>query len=223
MQMLKMIFVTSTVITTGLALVTPTEAATVTLFFDDFESDLSAWVGTSGTTSDAHGVIVPDPLQSDQALTFTQLSATGDIFGPITPVDSPTNQYRLSFDYLGLFQGVGNQDDLGGFIGIVGTGTPARWLAGTSNASNAGDNLQDNGQWNSYSFLFEADAPVQVRIEDFSGSGGIPGDAYFDNVRLEAVLPETPVPEPLTILGSAAALGFGALLKREHSKKQKKS
>lgn len=31
------------------------------------------------------------------------------------------------------------------------------------------------------------------------------------------------VPEPLTIIGSATALGFGALLKREHSKKQKKS
>jgi hypothetical protein len=217
MQMLRMIFVTSTVITTGLALVTPTEAATVTLFFDDFESDLSEWVGKSGTTSDAHGVIVPDPLQSDQALTFTQLNGAGDIFGPITPVDSPTNQYRLSFDYLGLFQGEGNPDDLGGFIG-----TTAGWLAGTSNASNGGNILQDNGQWNSYSFLFEADAPVQVRIEDFSGSGGIPGDAYFDNVRLEAVLPETPVPEPLTILGSATALGIGAFLKRESSKKQKK-
>ncbi|MEQ9356384.1 THxN family PEP-CTERM protein [Coleofasciculus chthonoplastes] len=31
------------------------------------------------------------------------------------------------------------------------------------------------------------------------------------------------VPEPLTILGSATALGIGALLKRESSKKQKKS
>lgn len=33
----------------------------------------------------------------------------------------------------------------------------------------------------------------------------------------------TAVPEPLTILGSATALGFGALFKREHSKKQKKA
>jgi hypothetical protein len=32
-----------------------------------------------------------------------------------------------------------------------------------------------------------------------------------------------PVPEPLTILGSATALGIGGLLKREHSRKQKKS
>lgn len=33
----------------------------------------------------------------------------------------------------------------------------------------------------------------------------------------------TSVPEPLTILGSATALGFGTLLKRQQSKKQKKS
>ncbi|MEQ9356949.1 PEP-CTERM sorting domain-containing protein [Coleofasciculus chthonoplastes] len=32
-----------------------------------------------------------------------------------------------------------------------------------------------------------------------------------------------PVPEPLTILGSATALGFGALLKRQQSRKQKKN
>lgn len=37
------------------------------------------------------------------------------------------------------------------------------------------------------------------------------------------VFKETPVPEPLTILGSATALGFGALLKREYAKKQNKS
>lgn len=33
----------------------------------------------------------------------------------------------------------------------------------------------------------------------------------------------TPVPEPLTLLGSVAALGFGVLLKQEHSRKDKKS
>jgi hypothetical protein len=35
--------------------------------------------------------------------------------------------------------------------------------------------------------------------------------------------PAQSVPEPLTILGSATALGFGVLLKREYSRKQKKS
>jgi hypothetical protein len=36
-------------------------------------------------------------------------------------------------------------------------------------------------------------------------------------------VPEEGVPEPLTILASATALGFGALFKREHSKQQKKA
>lgn len=41
---------------------------------------------------------------------------------------------------------------------------------------------------------------------------------------LEQVQPPVEnVPEPLTILGSATALGFGGLLKRVHAKKQKKS
>jgi len=40
---------------------------------------------------------------------------------------------------------------------------------------------------------------------------------------LASITPTEPVPEPLTILGSATALGFGALLKRESSKKKNKS
>lgn len=41
----------------------------------------------------------------------------------------------------------------------------------------------------------------------FSGGDGNPSDSQ-------------PVPEPLTIIGSATALGIGALLKRESSKKK---
>ncbi|MEQ9235834.1 PEP-CTERM sorting domain-containing protein [Coleofasciculus sp. E2-BRE-01] len=54
-------------------------------------------------------------------------------------------------------------------------------------------------------------APV-TRVEiDLPGSGAI------DNVQFEKV------PEPLTILGSTMALGFGALFKKQQSKKQKKN
>ncbi|MEQ9672243.1 PEP-CTERM sorting domain-containing protein [Coleofasciculus sp. G2-EDA-02] len=48
------------------------------------------------------------------------------------------------------------------------------------------------------------------------------GNLYLASRSSILRLRATPVPEPLTILGSATALGFGALLKREHSKKQKK-
>jgi hypothetical protein len=44
-----------------------------------------------------------------------------------------------------------------------------------------------------------------------------PGLSHFTLYKADA----TPVPEPLTILGSATALGIGGLLKREQSKKNK--
>lgn len=74
------------------------------------------------------------------------------------------------------------------------------------------------------------------------GFGGFAGDNGFKLNSVESVMmeltaerpaadlridlleaPMKPVPEPLTILGSATALGLGSLLKREHSKKQNKS
>lgn len=42
------------------------------------------------------------------------------------------------------------------------------------------------------------------------------GQVNFDNVSLRA----TPVPEPLGILGSGMALGFGVLMKRQYSRKR---
>jgi hypothetical protein len=50
-------------------------------------------------------------------------------------------------------------------------------------------------------------------FSNFSGDG----QGLTVNIQTE------PVPEPLTMLASATALGFGALLKRQNSKNQKKS
>ncbi|MEQ8975973.1 MAG: PEP-CTERM sorting domain-containing protein [Coleofasciculus sp. C1-SOL-03] len=44
----------------------------------------------------------------------------------------------------------------------------------------------------------------------------LPGSGAIDDVNYA-------VPEPLTILGSGMALGFGALFKKQQSKKQKKN
>jgi hypothetical protein len=44
----------------------------------------------------------------------------------------------------------------------------------------------------------------------------LPGSGAIDDVTYA-------VPEPLTILGSSMALGFGALFKKQQSKKQKKN
>jgi hypothetical protein len=50
-------------------------------------------------------------------------------------------------------------------------------------------------------------------FSNFSGNG----QGFTVDIRTE------PTPEPLTMLASATALGFGALLKRQNSKKLKKS
>jgi len=55
------------------------------------------------------------------------------------------------------------------------------------------------------------------------GADFINADADFRNSELSyEITAFASVPEPLTILGSAAALGFGVVLKQEHSRKKNK-
>jgi hypothetical protein len=68
-------------------------------------------------------------------------------------------------------------------------------------------------------FTFKVDNPVKDGYNDFSvdvdfQEGGALGTAYgYGGDVVE------PVPEPLTMFGTAAALGYGAILKRKYSKK----
>ena len=174
----------------------PIPARAGLLFFDDFESDLSQWTGK--LAGPHHGQIVSDPVEADHAMNFTQLRAAGDIFS-IGAFSSSTRKFRLSFDYLGDPTLGGVAGNLGGFIGHS-FGLPAghTWLAGTSGASGAAPILVDDGAWHHYSIDFMTSSSIHVMIEDFSGSRGVVGDAYFDNVRLESI------PEPTTIMLSGS-------------------
>ncbi len=178
----------------SLALIPGTAFGSV-LFFEDFETDLSQW--TPG-----RGVIVSDPLGSDNALSFTGLAAGGDIW----TVDSFTSQsgrYVLSFDYLGTcgYQGCG---------GFVGYDPGDVWLGGTGGWPSL-VTLPDTGFWVRVTIPFTGPAGIRLKVEDWSGAGGVAGDVYFDNFLLVTA------PEPSTYLLVGLGLVGLALLRRRRA------
>ena len=212
----------------------PTSGA---LFFDDFENPaLPQWVGKDGGAH--HGVVVNDPLRpGNHVLTFTALDFAGDIFGSAVSV-TPGMHYVLSFEYLGLFiPGSGaDPNDLGGFIGfengpyagVLAVPTTGRWLEGTQLGSAEDDALIDDGQWHTYTVAFDpfveangvpwqlTNNVILIVLEDFLGSGGVPGDAFFDNVSLIQVMPTatltptgTPTATPTSTPTATATAGGG--------------
>lgn len=163
------------------------------VFFDDFEGDLSQWTGKSGNAH--HGQIVEDPLDSSNAVVnFTESVAGGDIFQSTGLTTTPGQTMVLSFDYLGT--GI---VESGGFIGIASSvDSDHFWLAGTDDTSDADPILQTNGVWATHEIVFNTPYDAsRVMLEDFVDPAG---NAYFDNFRLAT----TPVP--------AAAWGGIALL-----------
>ncbi|MBL4699160.1 MAG: hypothetical protein JKX70_10040 [Phycisphaerales bacterium] len=177
------------------------------IFQDDFESGLSLWTGKNDGAH--HGFLTNDPLGGlNTVLAFNGLIAGGDMFSE-SPFSLESNQsYRMSFDYLGLANQNSNASDTGGYVGFsVGTAGNHRWMWATGSVSGADDVLIDDGAWHSYQFEFTtADlslgSNVRLMIEDFSGSGGSAGDAFFDNFQIAAV------PGP----GAAALFGIGGVL-----------
>jgi hypothetical protein len=179
-------------------------------FSDDFESGLGQWTGRGGGPH--NGDIVADPLASGhgQVLYFTNLSSGGDTF--LSSAISLSGPIAVSLDYLGVPGLGGTPGDLGGFLGIVYSltaateGTDLFWYAGTQDSyPGLLVALVDDGAWHHYSFQLDASAmpPFHLMLEDFVGSGGVPRDAYFDNISV------APVPEPSAValcLLSAALL-----------------
>jgi len=179
------------------------------LFSDNFESGLNQWTGKNNGPHG--GTLVIDPFdQSNTVLSFNRTIAAGDIFTADALTLDPNETYRLSFDYLGLAKNETVQGDNGGYVGFsVDMPGLHRWKWATGTVSGASDVLIDDGQWRNYNFEFTAadlgiGNTLRLMLEDFSGSQGTFGDAYFDNIF---VGPAT-VPTPSAV----ALLGLGGLI-----------
>jgi hypothetical protein len=195
---------------TFIASITIAAVSTVSLgdivLSDDFESGLALWTGKNGGAH--YGVVVSDPFDSlNSVLSFNGKRSGGDMFSIDSVSLAPEQSYQISFDYLGLAQERSRDNDTGGYVGFS-VGTPSRhsWQWATGTVSGASDVLIDDGKWHSYNFEFtSADlgigSEVRLMLEDFSGSGGVSGDAYFDNFSVSQV------PAPAT----AALLALGGL------------
>jgi len=187
---------------TLLALATPVRAQ-FRLFADNIESgNLNQWIGKLGLPH--HGQIVTDPLNAaNHVLTFTDVNAAGDIFSasPIS-VDGVPRHFILSFDFLALPIGGVAPSEYGGFAGITTDPDgvlPHYWLAGTYQAAiyvpaSVATVLAADGLWHHYDVDFtevvmaNSLTTFQIMLEDWYDRGSIPGDVYFDNVRLTAPL-----------------------------------
>ncbi len=178
------------------------------IFSDDFESGLGAWIGKNGGPHT--GMIVSDPLGgTNNVLTFTGLVAAGDMFTAESLNLDASKTYRLSLDYLGLEGPYTRAGDTGGYVGFsVGTPGVHSWQWATGTVSGASDVLIDDGQWRTYAFDFTVNdigigSSVRLMLEDFSGSGGVAGDAFFDNISIATI----PAPASAFALAGLALVG----------------
>jgi len=209
-------------ITLALAFSTGAQAAVVSSFAENFEGSLSAW--TQRNASHPDGVIVADPLRTgNHVLSFSRTMGSGSLFS--TDQVKSDGNFTFAFDYLGLARPGSVAGDIGGYLGVSKglNGSNQYWLAGTGNYATP-INLIDDGQWHSYSITFSSPIgkPVRLMLEDWDGSRGVAGDAYFDNLRLNdssvapaAFADANAVPEPTTFaLLGIAALGAGLASRR---------
>lgn len=174
------------------------------IFSEDFESGLSFGVGENWS-SNRSGVIVNDPLDIDRALSFRALVGGGDLSS--NNIFSTTGKFYVSVDYLGTC----DNNNCGGFF----WNSISNWVGTTAPYL---DLLVDNGTWTTYMVELTGNV-MSISFEDWSGSAGIAGDAFFDNILISdtSFAERAPVPEPAT-LGLFGLSVLGMALRRKLKK-----
>ena len=188
------------------AAVAPSAGFAQTVFSDSLQTTLASpnWVGNGS------GAIAPSPVAGGNALHFDSLGSGGDLFSSLFATGPGT--YRVRFDYL-----CGTAGGCGGFVGLYPGGSTTTnvnanpgndgWLwTDTPAAYPTAFTGTGNGvAYTNVTFAFTVTSPGQfgLKLEDFSGSGGVAGDAYFRNLSVAAV------PEPAT--WAMLIFGFGLI------------
>jgi hypothetical protein len=181
------------------------------IFFDDFDDGIL--MNNPLYASNNNGIIVSDPLEVDNALSFSSASSS-----PLNSVSmsSTTGLVYLSFDYLGTC------DDLSGGCGgyLLPQGAGNSWLGTSSTANNWGYTLTDDNTWHHYQISYAA-TNFSFSVMDWNGVGNaLGGDAFFDNIRISdtgfEAPPPAPIPEPMSL--ALFALGVFGLTARRFAK-----
>lgn len=188
--------------------------ADLIVFQDKFEgTNLNQWIGKAGGPH--QGQIVIDPLNpANHVLSFSGVNFAGDIFSAV-PIDvSRPRDYVLSFDFLGVPNGQNPALQNGGFLGVAAAANPLSqpfWVAGTyapELTPTVATPLIADGQWHHYKVditpLIEAGdlSAIALILEDWGGLGSVPGDVFFDNIRvtgcydLNSILAQVPCDGP---------------------------
>ena len=198
----------SLLLATGVMALSATAAQAATVFQDTFATTPVA-PGPQYTQNNSGQVVT---VAGVSALHFTSLGSGGDLF---SQTFAGPGTYTLSIDYLCATAG-----GCGGYVGLIPGSTatvPATpinggdaWLAtDTQAAYGTPFTLVGNAQGfttNTFTFTVTSPGMFGLKLEDFVGSGGTAGDAYFRNLSVNGV------PEPGTwamMLMGLGMVGFG--------------
>ncbi|MEQ8752966.1 MAG: PEP-CTERM sorting domain-containing protein [Coleofasciculus sp. G1-WW12-02] len=205
------------VLTTGIN----ANAATVTGDFEDVAPFSSLPVTTQGidfSNNQSPNIVLNVPDSGAQNTTGNYLAWCGSICGGVQVVTASFGGQL--FDALSL--DAANLQAAGVPLGFV----PGMTLEVVGNVFGGGTVSQSLTLVEDTVTTFNLNGFTNlISLDFFAPSVDIGGETFNPDPLIDnLVIEETqPVPEPLTILGSATALGFGGLLKRQQAKKQKKA